>query len=60
MRNDMNRYSQQLRQIVDDYFHGQLTVQEYVAQRKIVLDRIEDGLTSGASDEAHREDVLDR
>lgn len=40
----MERYSQQLRQIVDDYCRGQLTFSEYVAQRKGVLDRIEQEL----------------
>lgn len=60
MRHDMDKYSQQLRQIVDDYFHGQLTLPEYVAQRKLVLDHIEDGLKSGSSDEMQREGALDR
>lgn len=44
MREAMERYSQQLRQIVDDYYHGQLTFSEYVVQRKTVLDRIEQEL----------------
>lgn len=44
MRDGMERHSQQLRQIVDDYYHGQLTFPEYVAQRKAVLDRIEEEL----------------
>ena len=44
MRDGLERYSQQLRQMVDDYYHGQLTFPEYVAQRKAVLDRIEEEL----------------
>lgn len=51
MREAMERYSQQLRQIVDDYYQGQLTFSEYVAQRKTVLDRIEQALRSGSSND---------
>ncbi|MFP5350916.1 MAG: hypothetical protein ACLGHO_13895 [Gammaproteobacteria bacterium] len=60
MRLDMEKYSQQLRQIVDDYFHGQLTLPEYVAQRKLVLDHIEEGLKSSSGIEMQREDALDQ
>lgn len=51
MREAMERYSQQLRQIVDDYYHGQLTFSEYVAQRKTVLDRIEQELQLSSRNE---------
>ena len=41
MSDDMTKYSQQLRQLVAEYYHQQMTVDAYRAQRKLILDEIE-------------------
>lgn len=37
----MTVYSQQLRQLVDEYYHHQMPLETYRAQRKLILDQIE-------------------
>ena len=41
MSEDMSHYSQQLRQLVDDYYHQQIPLETYRAQRKLLFDQIE-------------------
>lgn len=41
MNADMEKYSQQLRQLVDEYYHQQMPLDAYRAQRKLILDQIE-------------------
>lgn len=41
MSADMATYSQQLRQLVDEYYHQQMPLELYRAQRKLILDQIE-------------------
>lgn len=56
MSNAMLKYSQQLRRLIDDYYHQQLSVDEYRAQRKLIFDQIDSELVdrrrSNASDSA--------
>lgn len=41
MSEDMEKYSQQLRQLVEEYYQQQLSFEEYRAQRKLIFDQIE-------------------
>lgn len=41
MSDDMIKYSQQLRRLIDDYYHQQMTSDDYRAQRKLIFDDIE-------------------
>lgn len=41
MSEDMSTYSQQLRQLVDEYYQHQMPLETYRAQRKLILDQIE-------------------
>ena len=41
MSEGMTTYSQQLRQLVDEYCHQQMRLETYRAQRKVILDLIE-------------------
>lgn len=41
MSTDMTTYSQQLRQLVDEYYHHQMPLETYRAQRKLIFDQIE-------------------
>lgn len=41
MSTDMTTYSQQLRQLVDEYYHQQMPLETYRAQRKLIFDQIE-------------------
>jgi hypothetical protein len=41
MSDGMQKYAQQLRWLVDDYYHRQITLDDYRAQRKVIFDRIE-------------------
>lgn len=41
MNTDMTTYSQQLRQLVDEYYHQQMPLETYRAQRKLIFDQIE-------------------
>lgn len=41
MSADMTTYSQQLRQLVDEYYHHQMPLETYRAQRKLIFDQIE-------------------
>lgn len=41
MSEEMEKYSQQLRQLVDGYYHQQMSADAYHAQRKMILDQIE-------------------
>ena len=50
MSDDMTKYAQQLRQLTDDYYHQQLTLAEYRAQRKQILDHIEKELAGDVAD----------
>lgn len=60
MSDDMEKYSQQLRQLVDEYYHQQLTVEEYRAHRKLLFDEIEIQLVgSNPKDDAGEPDPLE-
>lgn len=37
----MTTYSQQLRHLVDEYYHHQMPLETYRAQRKLIFDQIE-------------------
>lgn len=41
MSEDMEKYSQQLRQLVEEYYQQQLSRADYRAQRKVLFDQIE-------------------
>ena len=41
MSTEMAIYSQQLRQLVDEYYHHQMPLETYRAQRKLIFDQIE-------------------
>lgn len=58
MSDDMTIYSQQLRRLVDEYYHQQITVEDYRAQRKIIFDQIEMEQTGGGNSEAQKTDFL--
>jgi hypothetical protein len=47
MSDDMIKYAQQLRRLIDDYYHQQLSPGDYRAQRKDIFDRIEKELAGG-------------
>lgn len=49
MSDDMIKYAQQLRRLVEDYYYQQLTADEYRAQRKLIFDHIENELAGGYS-----------
>ena len=49
MSDDMIKYAQQLRRLVEDYYYQQMTADEYRAQRKLILDHIENELAGGYS-----------
>lgn len=56
MRNDLKKYSEQLRQIVERYYYRQITLQDYRAQRKIVFDCIEREWIGSGNDERQQSD----
>lgn len=41
MSDDMIKYAQLLRRLIDEYYHQQITVDDYRAQRKLIFDQIE-------------------
>ena len=41
MNEDMAKYAQQLRQLVDEYYQQQMPLDVYRTQRKLILDQIE-------------------
>ncbi len=47
MSDDMTLYAQQLRWLVDEYYHQQITADDYRAQRKLIFDKIEMELAGG-------------
>lgn len=47
----IKNYAQQLRQIVDDHYHQQITRDEYQAQRKIIFDCIESELRGSSGED---------
>lgn len=47
----LEKYSQQLRQVVDDYYHNQMTLEEYRTQRNIILDSIENEVVGRGNDD---------
>lgn len=49
MNDDMIKYAQQLRRLVEGYYFQQMTVEEYRAQRKEIFDRIENEFAGGYS-----------
>jgi len=60
MSADMTTYSQQLRQLVDEYYHQQLPLETYRAQRKLILDQIESEYAASThNDEGQKNLVLD-
>ena len=50
MSNDMIKYAPQLRRLIDDYYHQQITVEDYKAQRKLIFDQIEKELAGVIAD----------
>jgi hypothetical protein len=44
MNDVMIKYAQQLKRLVDDYYHQQVTAEDYRAQRKSIFDHIEQDL----------------
>lgn len=46
---DIRKFSERLRKINDDYLHQQINRGEYLAQRKIIFDDIEQALSTGIS-----------
>lgn len=59
MSNDIKKYSEQLRQILDDYYHNQISLEDYRAQRKFVLDSIEHELAGADSDEDRKDSGME-
>lgn len=51
MSSVLEKYSAQLRQVVDDYYHNQMTLSEYRAQRNIILDCIEIEIAGPSNDD---------
>lgn len=49
MSDPMLKYSQQLRRLIDDYYHQQLSADEYRAQRKLIFDQLESEMTGRSS-----------
>ena len=49
MSDDMIKYAQQLRRLVEDYYYQQMTADDYRAQRKLIFDHIENELAGGYS-----------
>lgn len=43
----MINYSQQLRRLIDEYYHQQISVDDYRAQRKLIFDQIEKEFAGG-------------
>ena len=52
MSSVLEKYSQQLRQVVDDYYHNQMTLSEYRAQRDVILDCIEMEVAGPSNEDA--------
>ena len=59
MSTDMTIYSQQLRQLVDEYYHQQMPLETYRAQRKLIFDQIESEYAASmhTSENQHTEQV---
>ena len=56
----MIKYAQQLRRLIDEYYHQQLTFDDYRAQRKLIFDHIEKELAGGDNNrEARKTTSLD-
>lgn len=49
MNDDMIKYAQQLRRLVEGYYYQQMTAEEYRAQRKVIFDHIENEFAGGYS-----------
>ena len=49
MNDDMIKYAQQLRRLVEDYYFQQMTAEEYRVQRKVIFDHIENEFAGGYS-----------
>ncbi len=47
MSDDMIKYSQQLRRLIDEYYHQHITMDDYRAQRTLIFDHIEKEFTGG-------------
>lgn len=47
MSADIIKYSQQLRRLVHEYYRQQITLDDYLAQRKLIFDHIESELAGG-------------
>ena len=58
MSDAMIKYAQQLRQLVNEYYHQQLTFDDYRAQRKIIFDHIEKELAGGNNGSELRQAAL--
>jgi hypothetical protein len=56
----MTKYTLQLRRLIEDYYHQQLTVDEYRARRKLIFDAIERESAGGeSSGEARKATSMD-
>lgn len=47
MSDDMIKYSQPLRRLIEEYYHQQITVDDYRAQRTLIFDQIEKEFAGG-------------
>lgn len=56
MIGSMEKYSQHLRQLVDDYYRQHMTLFEYRAERKILFDAIESESGDSSNDARKRAD----
>jgi hypothetical protein len=60
MSAEIRNYAQQLRRMVEEYYHRQLTLEDYRAQRKLLLDQLERESAGGTdAGEARRTSSLD-
>ncbi len=60
MNDEMKRYSQELRRLNDEYYHQQMTVDDYRALRKALFDNIEmEFVRNDDGDRGHETTPLD-
>ena len=58
MSDGMTMYSQQLRRLVDEYYHQQISVEDYRTQRQMIFDQIEMEQAGGGNSEVQKTDIL--
>lgn len=55
---DIQKYSPQLRRLVEEYYHRQITMEDYRLQRKRMLDQLEMELAGNADTGEAQETLL--